>query len=924
MHIKRFLSVLLSAIMTASVLAVTAAPASAKSGFSDVAEDRWSAASIQYAVDSGYMKGVGGDRFDPEGSLTRAMVATVLWRREGEPKPTAPSGFSDVPAGEWYADAVAWAKETGVVKGITEKTFEPDGLITREQLATMLFRFSSSAPVSVPERADLTPFSDDEKVSDWANEPLGWAVEAGLIKGTDGNRLAPEGDATREQFAAIVERYDGSFKLAYNEPVLFSHYTEPEYPLVDDADFYVSTAGDDNADGSFDHPFRTWERARDAVRALDKTGRDGVKVAFFAGDYGPLDLTLSAEDSGTPDCPITYCKYGDGDVVFSGGVTFDADDMLPLTDEEKELFNPSRVDRIRKIDLDGLLPSPVSPDEFVLFDEDTFCVEARFPNRYADGTDAFLYAARTYDDTSLEITNVVAANRLAKYADKAFGTLKIYGYVIRGYRKDTFKVAGYDPDARILSIANWYEAEGGRMRADWTGVTGNGIEICFANAPYELDSAHEYWLDPEENALYVYDPQGKYGIPLGSGEKKVLDRYYLESIGLEELAEEHSCMIEADGVGFVTFRGLDFKNAEGEFIYASHSEGIVLDGCSFRDSTGYFQVLFDYCREGRMTPKVVNCDFDRSFGAAIIVHDDSSGPDRYEKRDGAVIDNCRIAHANLTFDVYGAVIFDGAAGGVVSHCLFEECSRCAVTYTDSYDILIEYNDFAGAMCNSQDGGVVYSWGNQDGNCVIRYNLFRPLREGAGVGRLTLYADDGECGTEMYSNLIFRGHMVVFAGAGRDNRFSDNAAIQSLFVSVQSYTSAFKELGESAHGKWPIYIHDRRWAKIREYCETVPGYAEAFEARRPGILSLSFDVADAAERNFYLAPANEIRGNVFVNGDSDLLIGLDADSAEYCDVGNNSAYTFNENPVFVNPTLGDYRIREGADFPDIHFEKIGRY
>ena len=187
---KKLLSAILVTIMLAGALAA-ALPSFAATVFSDVENGRWSAESIEYSVKEGYMNGVGGGKFDPEGSLTRAMVATVLWRREGSPAPTAPSGFSDVPAGEWYTDAVAWAKETGVVKGLTETTFGPDELITREQLATMLFRFSSSAPVSVPERADLSPFADDEKTSDWAEEPLGWAVEAGLVNGTDGNRLDP-------------------------------------------------------------------------------------------------------------------------------------------------------------------------------------------------------------------------------------------------------------------------------------------------------------------------------------------------------------------------------------------------------------------------------------------------------------------------------------------------------------------------------------------------------------------------------------------------------------------------------------------------------------------------------------------------------------------------------------------------------------
>ena len=216
---KKTLSVLLVLFVLAGIFTVLPASA-ADPVFSDVNKSMWSYDSIMNAVKSGYMQGVGGGKFDPEGSLTRAMVVTVLWRREGSPAPKSANGFDDVPAGEWFADAVFWAKEEGVVNGVSDKRFDPEGLITREQLATMLFRFSSRCLVSVPERADLTPFADDGKVSDWAAEPLEWAVEAGLIKGTDGNRLAPDGFATREQFAAIIERFDNTFILKYNEPAL--------------------------------------------------------------------------------------------------------------------------------------------------------------------------------------------------------------------------------------------------------------------------------------------------------------------------------------------------------------------------------------------------------------------------------------------------------------------------------------------------------------------------------------------------------------------------------------------------------------------------------------------------------------------------------------------------------------------------------
>ena len=133
---KKTVSFVLAVIMLAAA-AVTAF-AAAQPPFDDVSVTRWSCDSIVYAVREGYMNGVGGNRFSPSGTLTRAMVATVLWRRQGEPKPAAPSGFSDVPAGKWYSDAVAWAKETGVVNGTSEVTFEPDAFITREQLDLLL------------------------------------------------------------------------------------------------------------------------------------------------------------------------------------------------------------------------------------------------------------------------------------------------------------------------------------------------------------------------------------------------------------------------------------------------------------------------------------------------------------------------------------------------------------------------------------------------------------------------------------------------------------------------------------------------------------------------------------------------------------------------------------------------------------------
>ena len=123
------LSVLLAAVFLFSF----AAPLTvgAKDLYSDVEAGRWSEGSIEYASENGYMQGVGGGRFDPEGSMTRAMVVTVLWRIDGRPA-AGKSSFSDVPDGEWYSEPVAWAESTGVVTGVGGGRFDPDGVSSRE------------------------------------------------------------------------------------------------------------------------------------------------------------------------------------------------------------------------------------------------------------------------------------------------------------------------------------------------------------------------------------------------------------------------------------------------------------------------------------------------------------------------------------------------------------------------------------------------------------------------------------------------------------------------------------------------------------------------------------------------------------------------------------------------------------------------
>ncbi|MCQ2455915.1 MAG: S-layer homology domain-containing protein, partial [Clostridia bacterium] len=273
--------------------------------YPDVKESRWSYADIKYVSDNGLMNGVDGGKFDPAGKITRGMVVTVLYRYEGSPKMLYSGMFTDVKEGKWFTDAVLWAGRNEIVNGVGNNKYAPNDNVTREQLAAIIMRYAGYKHVKTDAKADIKGYEDYKKIHDYALDAMAWANEAGLITGVTDTTLNPRGTATREQFAAIIHRFNTTefdYAVAYEKPVPMSHYTEKEYPLADDADFYVSTKGSDSNPGTKDKPFASFEKARDAVRELKKTKNGEIKVAFFAGEYGILDNgTFTAEDAGTAD-----------------------------------------------------------------------------------------------------------------------------------------------------------------------------------------------------------------------------------------------------------------------------------------------------------------------------------------------------------------------------------------------------------------------------------------------------------------------------------------------------------------------------------------------------------------------------------------------------------------------------------------------
>ena len=171
--------------------------------FIDVAPNAWYKDAVQYAYAGGLMTGVSDTEFAPEATTTRAMIVSILARLEGVTTAEA-AGFADVDD-EWYATAVNWAANVGVVNGYEDNTFRPNQPITREQLAAILMNYASYKGEDVSNRADLGNYTDQP--STWATETMSWAVAEGLINGVTNDQLQPQGNATRAQVAAILQRF---------------------------------------------------------------------------------------------------------------------------------------------------------------------------------------------------------------------------------------------------------------------------------------------------------------------------------------------------------------------------------------------------------------------------------------------------------------------------------------------------------------------------------------------------------------------------------------------------------------------------------------------------------------------------------------------------------------------------------------------
>ena len=933
----RLLSMLLAALMLVGTLAVSI-PVSAKLNFNDT-DGHWGEAAIEFVVDAGLMNGVGdGTSFAPNMNLTRGMVVTVLYRDNGSPKQNFKGTFLDVAEGQYYTAASEWAYANGIVNGTGTDDrdvpyFSPDRDITRQELATMFKRYADFKYVDTTVgAADIASFPDSASVADWATDAVKWAVGTGLITGKGGGgaaTLSPTDKAMRAEFATIIKRFkeaDFEYRLAYNAPVVQSTFTEIPYAKVENADVYVSVDGSDTNPGTIDKPLATFEAAKLKVRELKATAKDEIVVAFKAGDYGIIDNVQFADvDSGTENVPVVYCAYGDGEVYFTNGLYIDESEFKPIEDSDKVFFKEENFSSIMKVDLaDRPLADQITSFS-PLSNETGFCWVARTPNK-ENGIDQY-FAGRTkhvpHPDSEYKTLNEIlkaifldydkyfpngnsdvaknldqnklqtsgpVAEKLASY--RTLEGVQLIGYIGKVWHSDTLEITGFDKETNIVSTTSPYY--------EYYAMVQSQQQAYINNVSEELDDVGEYWIDPATKTLYVYQPQGSYTIGMA-----------------DTFITLHS------GTSNISFTRLNFRTCNGVGIYAN-GDNFKMDQCSIMYVGGSYALHSN----GALNIEITNSTFAYCHESGVYVRGPQPGKrkgyDYYTLNNtGFVFEN------NLIHDVdmasvpveSGGLLFGYQIGGRIAHNEIYNSARYGIDFKyGNIDCVMEYNYLHHCMQNSADGGALYCGrvAIHRGN-IVRYNIIadiyalNPIHTG---GTFAIYMDDGHENLICYANVFYNSGAIMNNG-GRDHEIYDNVFIKSGSGIVGK--SNIVDISDYNFDVWT-----EGWNDIRNIPDENTEAGKIWKERWPelyDILAICNDPSCYKDTDLYNKPIAYCHNNYCFDGASH---NFRDEWVENGDLENNVDIPEGENPLFVNPTFGDYTIKDGAGIMDNHFAEIGRY
>jgi hypothetical protein len=599
-------------------------------------------------------------------------------------------------------------------------------------------------------------------------------------------------------------------------------YREPQRVLPAPGKvFYVAPRGDDAADGSQETPFRSLERARDAVRSLKRSGggelpTGGAKVVVGAGDY-PWDRTLelTGSDSGTAEAPVVYETPAGGTAVLRGGVRVTG--WKPILDAAvRDKLDAVVRDRVLQADLKALIASDWGdatalrrrPELFVDGRPQTL---ARWPN------EGFVKTGEILGTDTFKVWNTIEGCRDGKFRyveDRPSRWLdepdvRLYGYWFWDWFEEYQTVTSIDADEKTFTLARPYSNYGYRKDQRYFAL----------NVFRELDAEGEWYLDRQARIVYWLPPQG-------------LDVSKAEIV----LSVFERPFVTLTDVEHVVVRGLTLQEGRGDGIHVRGGADCLIADCTLQRFGGDAIVVEGGSRHGifNCTMRTLGCGGTRVAG----------GDRRTLTAGGHFVENCIVSDISRLKRTYAPAVHLDGCGNRIAHNLFEDIPSSAMRI-EGNDHLIELNWIRNVVRESDDQGGLDMFGNPlYRGVVIRWNRWSDIRGGTQHGAAGVRLDDMISGVAIYGNLFERCGAVHFGGVqihgGKENLVEGN-----LFVDCLAGLT-FSRWGQS------------RWLEAVERFLPQAGES-AYASRYPELADLKSD-----------ADVNRIARNLFVRCEGGVL------------------------------------------------------
>lgn len=711
-------------------------------------------------------------------------------------------------------------------------------------------------------------------------------------------------------------------------PSGFSVFTQPQKKLINDADFYVSTKGSDDNDGSFSAPFRTIKKASEAVEKLVSSGKkqgEKMTVAVMAGEYAESDILFNEKGSGSESAPVTYTAYGDGEVIVNGGMTLKSEDFENVSGEAAERLNKDVVNNIKMLDLSkynltvddyGKLKSVggFTTEQYYdgaaevtaceLFFNNSRMELAKYPNEGNLKEGEILDKGDCYepnppgptDETWLERRNQRGGTFVMD--DETYNRVKswkttedvwVFGYFFWDWADMSTPIAKIDDSTKSLTT----------KYCSQYGFKEGGI-YHFYNVLEELDAPGEYYIDRENNILYFYPPED------------------LKESDVMLSVTDKNIFTFSEKAQYINIEGITIQGTRGNAV-GMLGQNCSLTNCHIKNAAGVGVEM-----KG-MNNTVQSCEINAIGKDGIILESGESETFTYGNN---VVDNNSIHdYGEVQKSAVAAVTLVGI-GNKISHNEIYNAPQTAIHFTGNENI-IEYNNIHDVVLQSSDAGAIYTGFNYStyGN-VVRYNCVYNI----GSGDFTpnaIYFDDNTSGQTAYGNVLINIPGYAFLiGGGRNNKVTDNLIINAqkgIDYDDRAYDGYHND---GWYGKNVKESDGRLWVLMNE----AKALNEKWNHKYEGIDRMHQDYSREDDEGFAVNPSGStVTGNVIIKKDG--KIGDIADSVyKYSNVSGNFTYKLkNAEEFFADMENGNFSFAENSqllkdnpNLKEISFEKIGRY